>query len=43
MKQKLALKEKKLRKQINGKFNNIGSADKTHKNITATISSSVRS
>jgi hypothetical protein len=28
MKQKIALKdEKKLRKQINGKFNNVGSAD----------------
>jgi hypothetical protein len=28
MKQKIALKDKKnLRKQINGKFNNIGSAD----------------
>jgi hypothetical protein len=28
MKQKMALKDKKkLRKQINGKFNNIGSAD----------------
>jgi hypothetical protein len=27
MKQKVALKEKKIRTQINGKFNNIGSAD----------------
>jgi hypothetical protein len=28
MKQKIALKDKKeLRKQINGKFNNVGSAD----------------
>jgi hypothetical protein len=26
MKQKIAMKDKKLRKQINGKFNNIGSA-----------------
>jgi hypothetical protein len=28
MKQKIALKDKKLRKQINGKFNDTGSADK---------------
>jgi hypothetical protein len=28
MKQKTALKDKNLRKQINGRFNNIGSADK---------------
>jgi hypothetical protein len=27
MKKELALKDKKLRKRINGKFNNIGSAD----------------
>jgi hypothetical protein len=27
MKQKIGLKTRKLRKQINGKFNNIGSAD----------------
>jgi hypothetical protein len=32
MKQKKALKDKKLRKQINGKFNNIGSTDENKKN-----------
>jgi hypothetical protein len=37
-------KKKKLRKQINGKFNNIGTTDEINKkNITAAISSSVRS
>jgi hypothetical protein len=38
MKQKIALKAKKqknLRKQINGKFNNIGSANEKKKRITA--------
>jgi hypothetical protein len=40
MKEKMALKEKKLRKQINEYFNNTGSADE---NITAAVSSSVRS
>jgi hypothetical protein len=46
MKQKTALKDKKkkLRIQINAKFNNVGSADENkQKNITAAISSSVRS
>jgi hypothetical protein len=42
MKQKIDLKDKKLRKQINGKFNNRGSDDE-NKYITATVSSSVRS
>jgi hypothetical protein len=36
---KIAPKDKKLRKQINGKINNIGSADENNK-ITAEISSS---
>jgi hypothetical protein len=31
MKQNLALKDKKLRKQINGKLNNSGSADENNK------------
>jgi hypothetical protein len=39
MKQKMAMK-KKLRKRINGKFNNIDSADENkYTNITAEISS----
>jgi hypothetical protein len=33
MEKKVALKDKKLRKQINGEFSNIGSADEK-KNIT---------
>jgi hypothetical protein len=42
MKEEIALKDKKkLRKQINVKFNNVGNADE--KNNTAVISSSVRS
>jgi hypothetical protein len=46
MRQKIALKGQKitLEKQINGKFNNIDSADENkYKNITAAIYSSVRS
>jgi hypothetical protein len=45
IKQKVALKYKrKLRKQINGKFNNTGSADENkYKSIQAGISSSARS
>jgi hypothetical protein len=45
MKRKIALKDKKLRKQINGKFNNIGNTDEKweRKYIIAVISSSVRS
>jgi hypothetical protein len=44
MKQKIAIKDKKLRKEINGKCNNMGSADENkYKNITAAMSSSVRS
>jgi hypothetical protein len=44
MKQKMSLKNKKLRKQINGKFNKIRSAEENkYKNNTAAISSSVRS
>jgi hypothetical protein len=44
MEQKIALKEIKLKKQINGRLNNIGSADeRKYKNITAAISSTVRS
>jgi hypothetical protein len=44
MKQTIALKDKKLRKQINGKRCNIRSADENkYKYITAAISSSVRS
>jgi hypothetical protein len=35
MKQKIALKDKHLRKQINGKFNNVGSGDEhIHKRQT---------
>jgi hypothetical protein len=38
MKQKIALKDKKLRKQINGKFNNIGSVDENKlENITVEL------
>jgi hypothetical protein len=45
MKQKIALiGQKIIRKEINGKFNNIGSADENiYKKISAAISSSVRS
>jgi hypothetical protein len=45
MKQKVAVRDKKeFRKQINGKFNNTGSADENrYKNITAAISSAARS
>jgi hypothetical protein len=38
-----ALKDKKLRPQMNRKFNNIGSAGENKNNITAEISSHVRS
>jgi hypothetical protein len=43
MKQTIALKDKQLREQLNGKFNNIGSAVESKQKITAAISSSVRS
>jgi hypothetical protein len=44
MKQTIALKDTKLRKEINGKFNNISSADKNkYKSMTAAVSPSVRS
>jgi hypothetical protein len=44
MKEKIDLKDKTLRKQIHGIFNNMGSGDENIlKNITAAISSSVRS
>jgi hypothetical protein len=43
MKQKIVLKDKILRKQINGKFNNTVSVDENRKNITIEISSPVRS